>query len=327
MILVQELILGASVYDIVLATRTEAAMRGRFVLHDIRDSADTLYVTCPWHAGGQERHPSCGVAKYGTSVVEAGHAHCFRCSASAPLTEFVSMCFGHRDKGAAGIFWLRKNFANYSIEARKLHMRPYQRYSQKKSIVQEDLSLYRHHHPYMYKRGLTDDLIQEFEVGYDSATESLTFPVYDSAHNLMFVQRRGVKDKTFHNAHNAPKREAVYAIHKACRASGPIYVCESILDALTVWKYGSPAVALLGASPTQEQVDVLCTCKARRFILALDNDAAGMKGSWFLYEHLKYQKLVSRVQWPSYLHDMNDTTIEDFHQLLVVPMKKEVNNC
>lgn len=38
-----------------------------------------------------------------------------------------------------------------------------------KICIRKELDRYRYIHPYMYKRGMTDDLIEKFDVGYDPA--------------------------------------------------------------------------------------------------------------------------------------------------------------
>lgn len=322
MIVVKEITLATTIAELVDVLRGQLWEQGLFLLQDVKDSEHAIYVTCPVHAEGKEKNPSCGVAKHPVRTaeyeIEAGHVHCFRCGYTAPLTEFISFCFGKKDAGAQGLFWVRKHFANYSFESRGAFMKPFtsSRIKEKSAPAKESELLVAeyctHKHPYMYKRKLDDYTILQFEVGYDKETDSLTFPVRDIKGNLVFVQRRAVKEKKFDNQHNSPKGQCVYGIHKAWKLSGPIYVCESIIDALTIWTYGKPAVALLGANATQAQIELLCRMNARHLILALDNDQAGAKASEFLYDQLKLYKWISVLQLPVGIKDVNELTREEF---------------
>ena len=97
-------------------------------------------------------------------------------------------------------------------------------------------------------------------------------------------------------------------------------VCESMLDALTCWQYGSYAVALngLGNSLQFEQLrDLSC----RELILATDNDDAGMKARDRIRKNVK-NKLIRQFEIPhikradgKVTKDINDLTKLEFMRL------------
>ena len=47
------------------------------VLKDIKSTSDNVMVTCPYHKGGEERRPSCGISTVDKPDHPAGTVHCF----------------------------------------------------------------------------------------------------------------------------------------------------------------------------------------------------------------------------------------------------------
>ena len=75
-----------------------------------------------------------------------------------------------------------------------------------------------------------------------------------------------------------------------------IYICESMIDALTLWSVYKPSVALNGLG-TQNQFKQLNELPCRKFILATDNDEAGQKARKRLKEKLK-NKIITEIILP-----------------------------
>ena len=286
-----------------------------------------IQFNCPVHADGQERKPSCGISTTNKEEVPAGTVHCFTCGYTATLEQMISHCFGKDDEGAFGKEWLIKNFLTISIENRKDIILDLQRGNNKSSskyINEAKLDSYRYYHPYMYKRRLTDEVIEQFDVGYDkhfelidkfgkvkSVLRCLTFPVRDISGSTLFIARRSVDIKFFHYPEGVDK--PVYGLYELPKDVNEVIVCESILNALTCYTYGKPAVALLGLG-TEYQYDQLRKLGCRKIITALDPDAAGQRATEKLKKALKGNKLVTSFILPEG-RDINDLEKEEFENL------------
>src|SRR5699024_12271850 len=87
-----------------------------------------------------------------------------------------------------------RNFVSVEVEERKqlkLDMnRDNDVIEQVEYIDDEQLEQYRYIHPYMYSRGLTDTIINYFDIGFDKKYNALTFPVKDTEGNVCLIQRR-----------------------------------------------------------------------------------------------------------------------------------------
>ena len=310
-----------------------------------RDSGEHIQITCPYHSNGMERKPSAGLRK------SDGIFHCFACGEVHTLPEVISYCFGHDEDlmGTWGWTWLLKNFAIVQVEERKDVKLDFNRNTNilhnnmgrqnmdnsdrdKRYITEEELDKYRYIHPYMYKRGLTDEIIELFDIGYDVSTNCITFPVKDISGRCLFIARRSVVSKYFNYPEGVEK--PLYGLYelelnsyvtKAYKQldgsvkfeSGypkEIIVCESMLDALSFWTVGKYAVALNGLG-NELQFKQLRQLPCREIILATDMDERGLAARERIRKNLNDTKLIAEYFFPEGRKDANDCTKEELLNL------------
>lgn len=303
MIMVNNCPILADVSEVINQLRSELILTSNIELfRKGRQSGNNWMYTCPFHKGGQERKPSFGISKVD------GVCHCFACGWTGSLTEMISTVFGYDDNGSYGEKWLSRNFLSLGVEMRKpLNLQLSRGVSRRQQRVpgftEEELDSYRYIHPYMYKRGLTDEIIEEFDIGYDARNSAITFPCYYADGFPAFIARRSVKTKYFNYPEGVEK--PVYGADRFYRQQYDFAViCESVFNALTCWKWGLPAVALLGTG-AQEQYSILRNMPVRKFILGLDPDEAGRKGSAKLRQQLEGSKIITEFDIPEG-YDIND---------------------
>lgn len=289
--------------------------RGINYLRVLRRNGDNIQTCCPYHNNGLEKRPSSGITLVHSNKNEAGTFHCFACGVVASLPELISHCFGFEDNGKQGEQWLIENFISGQSYSRMniistavggLFLKP----STTHYIKPEELEKYRFIHPYMYKRKLTDEIIEMFDVGYDKDTNCITFPCNDINGNCLFITRRNVSTKFFKMPPDIDK--PVYGIDKISKDTKVIYVCESIINALTLWTWGKEAVALLGTG-TENQYKTLRDFPARKYILCFDGDEAGYKATTRFIKNVR-NKLIEYYIFPTG-KDVNDLTYEEFEKL------------
>lgn len=258
-----------------------------------------IMVQCPYHGNGQEKKPSAGFRK------DDGKFHCFACNEVHSLPEVISYCFGKYDDvlGKFGLKWLQKNFQHLEVEQRealKLDLSRKKVKKESKYVSEEELDSYRYTHPYLYERGMTDEIIEIFDLGYDEVSRSITFPMRDVNGNTLFVSRRRVKYKRYEYPKGVEK--PLYGIYEIYRQmltnpdfTGEVIVCEGMFDALTCWVYGKYAVALNGLG-NDLQFEQLKKLPVRKLILATDMDSAGLKAR----ERIRAQvtnKIITEYRW------------------------------
>jgi DNA primase len=330
MIQVNNQYITADEKDILIELRKQLDLKGIKRFAKIIVSGDNIQTNCPFHHEGQERKPSFGILIKQKGKEDAGTCHCFACGWIGSFAEMVSNVFGYDDLGVYGAKWLVRNFLTVQVENRPdiLDDPDYMRKSlmihpvDKPYITEPELDKFRQYHPYMWKRKMTPEVVELFDIGYDKDTNCITFPVRDEYGNCVFVARRSVVSKFFNYPQNAEK--PVYGLYElnciSKHTNGvvaypeEVIICESMIDAITCWVYGKYAVALNGLG-NDLQFKQLRHMPNRKFILATDMDSAGQKARQRLKKQLN-NKLVSEYIWDvNMAKDINDMSQEQFLNL------------
>ena len=293
-------IIYTPVEDILNLLKVELADRGKIRFEKINRTGEQIMTNCPFHNGGRERKPSFGIS-------EIGECHCFACGwATTDFTKFVSALLGVEDDGTYGRTWLLGRMAGATESKRDIQLtfNRYDTHKREKTIIsEEELDKYRYTHPYMYTRHLNDRIIDFFDVGFDADRNCLTFPVKDIDGDVIFVATRSVSGKFF----TLPS-EIEKPVYGAYLFTTGVYeeavIVESILNALTCWKYNIPAVALMGTG-SKSQYEILKRLPVKRYILGLDSDSAGEAGCKRLKQALLGYKLLYKYHIPEG-KDIND---------------------
>lgn len=318
MIKIENTYINAEVIEILTLLKTHLNLMGINLLSQIKPGRDNIQVTCPNHANGQEKKASCGIRTTEAEGKEVGQCHCFTCGYTVSLPVFISNCFGKFDGGNYGKKWLLKHFSGETDTSnRKLGLKLTRASSRAKLgqdyISEEELESYRYIHPYMYKRGLTDEIIEKYDIGYDKNTDCITMPIRDKNGKTLFFCRRSVKSKFFNYPSGVEK--PIYGIYELPKDCKEIVVCESVFNALTCVKYGKPAIALLGTGNSW-QYEQIKELPVRRIILGFDGDEAGDNAAIRFKKNVT-NKIVHQYEIPRG-KDINDLTKEEFDNLRVL---------
>ena len=323
--------LAADELEILNELKHQLELNGIHRFAKVIKTTNNLQTNCPFHKEGQERKPSFGIMLNDSGRYKEGTCHCFTCGWTGSFAEMVSNLFGYDDFGNYGNKWLAKNFLTIEVNNRPtINLdsmdRSKQKQQKRETVSEEELDSYRQYHPYMWKRKMTPETVEIFDIGYDEKTRCITFPIRDVNGNCLFIARRSVVTKFFNYPADVEKPVyGLYELHSRYpvwatdtmgmkRRSFPntVYICESMINAITIWGWGDYAVALNGTG-TQEQYKQLCKMPNRTFILALDPDKAGEHGREKLRKALKGKILYDLVLPKG--KDVNDLTKEEFENL------------
>lgn len=313
-------VINIPIEDVLSDFQDYMARRGESIFGELKVTGNNIMVKCPIHKNGQERKPSCGILVNDVGDTPAGTVHCFTCGYTASLPELFSYLLGDKDSAKTGEQWLLDTYINNIDNIRRPIQLAFNSSKQPevKYVSEEELDSYRYIHPYMYKRKLTDQVIDMFDIGYDKDAKCITMPVNDKDGRCLFIARRSVVGKFFNYPTNVEK--PVYGLDKIVKLHPKsIIVCESVFNCLSCYVYGTtPAVALLGTG-TAEQYKELEGLGIREFILGLDPDPAGIRGRNKFYEYFKNKAYISYLDVPEG-KDINDLSKEEFLSLKKVPM-------
>lgn len=290
MIKLQDTIIQSDTQSVLDMLKFDLAQHGVDRFHIFRNNGENIQTNCPFHKNGQERKPSFGVNG------EIDKCHCFACGWSGTIEEMISELYGYQDEGKFGKRWLIKRFNTVEIETRpnimegfnernnRLNNRNINRLDNLNNnpidntyISDEELDKYRYIHPYMYERGLTDKIIERFDIGYDRERKEITFPIRDIEGRCVFVAGRSVESKFFRLPKGIDK--PIYCADKFRAGTyRTAYITESFLNCLTCWKYNKSAMAMIGTG-NRKQYEILNELPVREYILAFDPDEAGRQAT------------------------------------------------
>ena len=305
----------------------------------IRPVGDWYMCRCPIHNNGEEKKPSCGISIHDQfrngKRYPALRMHCFSCNFNGSLADALTQVLKRKGISKSGLDWLKENIPDFDGEAsefdyllpQELSQSLQNRYaidyiqsqlnSQTGNFVTEtELASYRMTVPYMYERGLTDEIIEKYDIGYDAnfippgrkkPMPCITFPVKDVNGNTLFLCRRSIQGKFFHYPQGVEK--SVYGLYELPHGVKSVIICESCFNCLTAIRYGYNAVALLGTG-TSYELDQLKQLGVQEFVLCLDGDEAGQRGAEKLKRALSKVAIVWTVHMPPD-KDLNDCKTKD----------------
>lgn len=344
MIKLQDIIIQSDTQSILDMLKFDLAQHGVDRFHIFRNNGENIQTNCPFHKGGQERKPSFGING------EKDKCHCFACGWSGSIEEMISEIFGYMDDGKFGKRWLIKRFNTVEIETRKNIMEDFKNDSnalyssifnrsnrcsdrilcgktrqvrlndetEQSEITEEELDKYRYIHPYMYERKMDDRVIEIFDVGYDKETECITFPIRDKNGNCLFIARRSVNTKFFSYPQGVEKPlYGLYELYQLDEFPKEIYICESMIDAITIWTHCDKYAVALNGLGNDLQFSQLNDMPNRTFILATDNDSAGIKARIRLKKYIT-NKIIKEIILPSNRKDINECTYNEFENIKII---------
>ena len=208
--------------------------------------------------------------------------------------------------------WLLNRFGNTLVENVKI-LDPIELEPKKKEYLDESiLDQYKYHSNYWLSRGISDEIAEKFELGYDTENDMVVFPIRDEKGKLSMLTKRSTYTKFFQIDEN--KEKPVYLLYYCIRnCIDKVIVCESQINALTAWTWGYPAIALIGTG-SGSQYRTLKKSGIRQYVLALDGDKAGRLGTQRFIQNMPKDVLISIKRMPEG-KDLNDLTKEQFDSL------------
>jgi hypothetical protein len=125
--------------------------------------------------------------------------------------------------------------------------------------------------PYLADRGIDSHTQQRFKI-YQKDSR-VYMPVFARDGKYLYVSSRDTQSKRYYIEAGASK---TLAYIEEVDFSKPVWVVEGQIDALSLWRLGIQAVAMLSATNTAALTELI---DARQIVIALDNDAAGREGA------------------------------------------------
>lgn len=215
--------------------------------------------------------------------------HCFGCRVDYDIFNLIGIEYGLDDFQSQ----FNKACELYDVKIEQNHtikpksVRTSQNKRESEDVKMNTIDYYKaceaavHQTNYFKSRGLSDETIRTFSLGYDVKNQHVIIPV-----NREFYISRSVSGKGFYNPSGV--KSTIY--HKTVKdRNKPIFVVESAFCALSIAESGGSAIALNGTNNSPKLIDLIKkeSLYELRFILSLDNDEAGHETTCNLMDELQ----------------------------------------
>lgn len=170
------------------------------------------------------------------------------------------------------------------------------------------LDRYKYRHPYLGRRGISEQVQRMMRVGYCREKQAVTIPWFDPKGELAALMYRKVVGKAFwYERGGLPLRGLIYGIDVVYRKKlRSAVLCEAPIDAMYIMTAGFPAIALGGANFSAEKSDVLKRSPIEELTIMADNDEAGQEWKRQAISKLRGYMAVKVADFPSKYKDAND---------------------
>jgi len=189
-------------------------------------------------------------------------------------------------------------------------------------LPDSSLSRYRGRTGYWEGRGLTQETVDLFNLGFDLMYDQATIPVRNEKSELVGVIKRnldagrGMPKYMYPKAF--PRKHLLFGSWLV--ADDPevdtVVLVEGSLDAAPIWQAGHPALGQFGSSLSLDQVNLLRRIGVKKVVLFYDNDPAGVDATRRALEVLT-DFLVAVVEY--------DTDAKDPGELDAVTIMRMIN--
>jgi len=270
---------------------------------------------CPFHEQEEGSRPH----MYINVQHKPGVYHCFRCEARGDFENFLMRYTGWNVYKCLDLCRkISKGVERGEIEP------PARRESGPGEFAEADpLSKYAFRHEYLYERGLTEETLQRFDIGYDRAENEITFPWFSRTGELVAIKRRNCVSKAFRYSLGGDRLSTLFGLNHV-KLKGVTWIVESEIDAMTldqVFRIAHYedffALGLGGSTLAPTQIEALKPKQPRAIVLMLDNDDPGREAQRQirakLVEHVTVP--IIEVAYPGPEKDANAMTFEQIAQI------------
>ena len=167
---------------------------------------------------------------------------------------------------------------------------------------------------YFHRRGLTDETIKRFRLGYDPEKQMAIIP-FTSAY---YIGRSTVigTDERGSNKHFKPPglRQPIFNLTALSKSRSPVFITEAPLDAISIMQSGGMAMALGGGAVSVLKTVLDVYRPENPFILAFDQDEPGKRLELKVATLLEERDIpYSCVEHPAFIEhkDANAALLDD----------------
>lgn len=278
---------------------------GRYT--ELRPKGSLYEGRCPIHGSDE-----------GTPLVVYPHSnsyYCFACESGGDIIQFVS---DYDNVSRTMAIKKLANDANINLDSDDGWQKSIKVEDNAKRIIANAKLKVSSVSDYLKKRGLTEETIEAFELGFDNNT--LVIPIRNEYGQSVAIARRQFdKSPKYINSRNNimyDKSALLYNLDKAIKIKGKdeLYMVEGYMDAISGHQMGLATVAYCGNEVQKDQLRTLTRSlrKIPTIIYCPDNDLEGIKRVPRVRDYFKEilpRTTVRVLELPDGIKDLNDALL------------------
>lgn len=276
-------------------------------LRIISESNSNLVIYCPFH--NNTHSPSFYISE------ENGAWLCFNpsCGETGNIIQLVKRIANKNDFEAIRLITSKESQALDNFDEALSEM-----FEDKPDFIEFDqgklddlsleLSLNKNARDYFESRGINQESMNHFKLGYSEAQGMVIVPVHSPDGIPVGLVGRSISEKKFKNSTNLPKNKTLFNIHRAKRIGDQVIIVESSFDAIRIHQSGFPnVIATLGGHISTDNINLL-NRYFNKIVIMTDADQAGRELGISISNKLKNKDIL----WAScsygkiYPHDAKD---------------------
>lgn len=258
---------------------------------------EQVVIHCPFH---EDRKESCAIN------LDSGAWICFAGCGQGGLKSFI-----HKLSGKS---WDEINAeVDSQIDNNVLEINPLFFGDEEKEVIEEspyqkpEVTLNVPDKHWIYDRGFTKQTILDWDCKTNNYLDFMIPAKNENSEIVGWITRRTQAIPKYLFSKGFSKSKILFGMHKVNKID-TLYIVEGALDCMWLSQYGYPAVAILGATISKRQIELLSVLGPHEIVLALDNDDAGSRGKEKASFDMGNRFLISYLNIPKKYKDLQEIT-------------------
>lgn len=163
-------------------------------------------------------------------------------------------------------------------------------------------------HPYLGKRGISEDVQRFYTIGYDKDKRAVSIPWRDSRGRLITIKYRSVHSKVFwYDADGADITAHLFGMWMVYKERPKrVVIVEAEIDAMYLRTAGVPAIATGNKYFSKKRAELIRKSSIEELIIGADNDEAGREMAGRIIDMMSNDVELYTWKLPVTAKDIND---------------------
>lgn len=203
--------------------------------------------------------------------------HCFACNKGGDCIDFIQWVHPNNLSWQESIIYLANK---YNVPIENKYEKEYKRNRLIANKYKKDIDVKALN--YLYSRGLNNEDIKTWDIGYDKNSNRIVFPLHDKNDNIVGFNKRIIdnnkKESKYINSKTSnifKKSHYLYGLNHINKEEKYIIITEGVMDVILATKYNLPnVVCTLGTALTKDHIPIIKSLN-KTIVIIYDGDKKG----------------------------------------------------